>query len=216
MVWRPPVGSGARAGCGRGRSAPGCSNRRPRARRRDVFRLMSSRGPASNLRPISRYAATAFSLGPCEPARELVRPPDPAAVSPTRQSQGTPNIWRHSPHPSLRPVLSDSSTSATSRLQPACHDCVPRQSLSRTSHVTLGGLYRRITCCPPTCPSHEPGSDSEFGSSAFPRRTGRQYPFCQYPWLTGRQCPIAQRSVSRHPSQFIYTEGSRAVSAPSG
>jgi hypothetical protein len=56
-------------------------------------------------------------------------------------------------------------------------------------------------CCPRSCPSHEPSSDSVFGSSAFPRRTARQYPDCQYPWHTGRQCPIAQRSVSRHPSQ---------------
>ncbi len=107
-------------------------------------------------------------------------------------------------------MLSGSSTSATSRLQPAGHDCVPRPSPSRTSHVTLGGLYRRITCCPPTCPSHEPGSDSEFGSSAFPRRTGCQYPDCQYPWLTGRQCPHSA-AVSFAPSESV-PRGSQAVS----
>jgi hypothetical protein len=110
---------------------------------------MSSRGPAMNLRPISRSAATAFSLGPGEPACELVRLPDPAAVSQTRQAQAPPPVWRHSPHPSLCPVLSGSSTSAASRLQPAEPDCVPRPSPSRASHVILGCLYRHIMCCPP-------------------------------------------------------------------
>jgi hypothetical protein len=150
LVGRPPVGSGARAGCGR--AAPGCSNERrrlTRARHRIESRLMSSRGPAANLRPVSRSAVTAFSLGPSEPAREPVRLPDPAAVSQTRQAQAHPPVRRHSPHPSLRPVPSSRSASAASRLQPAIPDCVPHPSPSRASQVALGGLYRHVMCGPP-------------------------------------------------------------------
>jgi hypothetical protein len=138
LVGRPPVGSWARAGCGR--AAPGCSNERarlPRARHRIVSRLMSSRGPAENLRPIPRSAATVFSLGPGEQAHELVHLPDPAAVSQTCQAQAPPPVWRHSLHPSLCPELSGNSTSAASRLKPGDPDCVPRPSPSpsRASQV---------------------------------------------------------------------------------
>jgi hypothetical protein len=51
---------------------------------------MSSSDPAVNLLPMSRSAAAAFSRGPGEPARVLVRLLGPAAVSHTRHSPGTP------------------------------------------------------------------------------------------------------------------------------
>ncbi len=56
---------------------------------RIVSRLMSSSDPAVNLRPISRSAATACTHGPGDPARMLVRLPDPAAVSHTRRTERT-------------------------------------------------------------------------------------------------------------------------------
>ncbi len=102
-------------------------------------------------------------------------------------------------------MLSGSSTSAAFRLQPADPDCVPRPSPSRTSQVALGGPYRHIMCGPTRVVLATNPAATAFGHLLFPdARTGRQYPYCQYPWLTGRQCPImiAQRSVSRHPSQF--------------
>jgi hypothetical protein len=137
LVGRPPVGPGALAGCGR--AAPGCSNERrrlPRARHSIVSRLMSSRGPAVTLRPISRSAATAFSLGPGEPARELDRLTGPAAVSHTHQAQAPPLDWRHSPHPSLCPVLSGNSTSAASIQATTCRSRLLAASESESSFTS--------------------------------------------------------------------------------
>ncbi len=211
MVGRPPVGSGARAGCCR--AAPSERRRLPRARHRIVPRLISSRGPAANLRPISRSAANAFSLGPGEPARELVHLPDPPAVGQTRQAQVPPPVWRHSPHPSLCPVLSGSSTSAVSRLQAANPDCVPRPSPSRASHATLGAESAAsiVTSCAahPRCPRHGSSSDSVFGSSAFPRRRRPSVPRLSVPLAHG---PSVSHSaaVSFAPSESV-PRGSQAV-----
>jgi hypothetical protein len=199
VVGRPPVGSGAQAGCCR--AAPGCSNERrrlPRARHRIVSRLISSRDPAANLRPVSRSAATAFSLSPSEQAREPVRLPDPAAVSRARQAQAPPPVRRHSPRPSLRPVPSSRSASAASRLQPANPDCVPHPSPSLASQVALGGLYRHVMCGPPELSETRTRQGPRVRVVGFPQAHRPSVPRSQYPWHTGRQCPIAQRSVSCH------------------
>jgi hypothetical protein len=185
LVGRPPVGSGARAGCGRAAGGSDERIRLPRASHRIVSRLMSSRGLAVNLRPISRSAATAFSLGPGEPARVLVRLPDPAAVSQTHQARHRdPHPSRFGATPRIR-VCAPCNRAAASQPHPCCNLPIPTACSvrNRASQVALGGLrvYRHIVCCHLSCPSYGPSSDRALGSSAFPRRTGRQYP--------DRQCP---------------------------
>jgi hypothetical protein len=161
LVERPPVGSGARAGCGRGRAAPGCS----------MSLLMSSRGPAANLRPISRSTS---------PSARANRPASSFACLNPRPSvkrvkaRAPPNVWRHSPHPS--PVLSPRQHQGCNlQIRTAC--CVRARVELHKRH--LAASIATSCAAHPGCPSHEPSSDRVFGSSAFPRRTGRQYPDCQ-------------------------------------
>jgi hypothetical protein len=183
VVERPPVGSGARAGCGR--AAPGCSSERrrlTRARHRIESQLMSSRGPAANLRPVSRSAVTAFSLGPSEPAREPVRLPDPAAVSQARQAHPfgvTPRIR----------VCVPCHRAAAPRQHPGCNLPFPTACSTRV-RVELRkwrSAASIVTSCAahPSCPRHEPGSDRVFGSSAFPRRSSPSVPRLSVPLAHG-------------------------------
>jgi hypothetical protein len=179
---------------------------------------MSSRGPAANLRPVSRSAVTAFSLGPSEPACEPVRLPDPAAVSQTRQAQAPPPVRRISPHLSLRPVPSSRSASAASRLQPAIPDCVPHPSPSGASQVALGGLYRHVMCGPPELSETRTRQRPRVRVVGFPQaQQAVSTPIVSTPGTRGVSVPyIAQRSDSRHLSQSpVAHKPSRSVRVPS-
>jgi hypothetical protein len=222
LVGQTPVGSGARASCCR--AAPDGSNeqrRLPCACHRDVSLLMSSRDPSVNLRPISRSAATAFSRGPGEPARVLVRLPDSAAVSHTRQSPGTPT--RFASLPASESVSRAIVPQLLGRI--GCDLPIPTacRVRIRALQVALGGLCRHSVRGPPELSERtDPAATERSGRRISPgaqvvsttivstsdtlavgvpsRRDQFRAIRVSSPWLTGRQSPQP-------------TEGSRAVSA---